>query len=158
MEALASLPALLEPARKARQIAVDTIRFFHEHAFEHHADEERELFPAVLASADPGQERQQIQELVLELTSRHRAIEAIWRKIQPALLAVANGEEVEIDPAAIRELVDSYQEHARDEEKAFLPLARDILSRHSNDMAALDMSLHLSHSVPRLMKRWQGYI
>jgi hypothetical protein len=42
-----ALPALLAPAAQARQIASDSLRFFCEAIFEHHRDEERNLFPTV---------------------------------------------------------------------------------------------------------------
>ena len=58
LHALDELPALLEPAARARRIAEDSLGFFREAIFEHHLDEERELFPAVLASAEPGPEPQ----------------------------------------------------------------------------------------------------
>jgi hypothetical protein len=51
------LPELLEPAQRLRQIAERFVEFFREAVFEHHQEEERELFPAVLASAEPGPER-----------------------------------------------------------------------------------------------------
>ena len=54
LNALDELPALLEPAARARQIAEQSLEFFREAIFEHHLEEERELFPAVIASAQPG--------------------------------------------------------------------------------------------------------
>ena len=50
------LPALLVPAARAREIAEETLRFFRAAVFEHHSEEERELFPAVLSSAVKGEE------------------------------------------------------------------------------------------------------
>lgn len=158
LQALSTLPALLEPAARARQIAGDTARFFREAVFEHHAEEERELFPAVLASASEGSERQRVQALVQALTAGHRQIEAQWRRLEPGLEAVANGKDAVLDAAAVEALVASYERHARHEEEQFLPLARDILGRNSNHMAALGMSMHLRHSVPRAMKRVRGYL
>ena len=55
LNALDELPALLEPAARARQIAEQSLEFFREAIFEHHLEEERELFPAVIASAKPGE-------------------------------------------------------------------------------------------------------
>ena len=56
LQELGRLPALLEPAAQARKIAEDTVKFFREAVYEHHAEEERVLFPAVLASAVEGDE------------------------------------------------------------------------------------------------------
>ena len=66
--ALDRLPALLEPARQARTVAAETLKFFDEVVREHHAQEERELFPAVLASAVRGEERDRVQVMVDRLT------------------------------------------------------------------------------------------
>ena len=51
---LDELPGLLGPAARARLIAEQALSFFREAIFEHHLEEERELFPAVIASAQPG--------------------------------------------------------------------------------------------------------
>ena len=64
LQELARLPALLEPARQARQIASEMLSFFRSVVFEHHAEEERELFPAVLSSAHKGEERDKVQLIV----------------------------------------------------------------------------------------------
>ena len=53
LNALDELPALLAPAARAKQIAEESLVFFREAIFEHHLEEERELFPAVMASALP---------------------------------------------------------------------------------------------------------
>jgi hypothetical protein len=55
------LPALLEPARQARQIAGEMLKFFPGVVFEHHAEQKRELFPAVLSAANTGEERDKVQ-------------------------------------------------------------------------------------------------
>ena len=85
------MPALLEPAARARQIATDTLRFFRDAVYEHHAEEEKELFPAVLASAVKGEERDRVQALVNALTAEHRKVEAAWSKLEPKLKAPGQG-------------------------------------------------------------------
>ena len=67
LDQLARLPALLEPAAQARQIAGSTAKFFRQAVYEHHSEEERELFPAVLASAQPGDVRAIVQAMVIQL-------------------------------------------------------------------------------------------
>ena len=68
LSAFGQLPALLAPAAQARQIAADTLRFFRDAVYEHHAEEENELFPAVLGSAQPGVERDEVRAIVDRLT------------------------------------------------------------------------------------------
>lgn len=46
LQQLGCLPELLGPAREARQIADEALKFFRAVVVEHHAEEERELFPA----------------------------------------------------------------------------------------------------------------
>ncbi len=152
LEELALLPALLEPARQARQIAEETLKFFRSVVFEHHAEEERELFPAVLASAHKGEERDKVQLIVDRLTQEHRQVEGVWSGMERALKRVAQGEDADLDGAAVAALVRDYLGHARYEEGVFLPLSQEILGRNSNHMAALGASLHLRHAVPQLLK------
>jgi hypothetical protein len=49
LKTFGELPALLGPAARARKIAEETLAFFQGAVFDHHAEEERGLFPAVLA-------------------------------------------------------------------------------------------------------------
>jgi hemerythrin-like domain-containing protein len=158
LQALGTLPALLEPAARARQIAADTVTFFRDAVYEHHAEEEKELFPAVLASATQGAERDKVQEIIAELAAEHRKVEAAWAKLEPKLKALAKGHEAEVDGAEITALVETYQAHARYEEEVFLPLSQAILGRNSNHLAALGVSLHMRHAMPQVMQRFAGRI
>jgi hypothetical protein len=54
-----------------------------------------------------------------------------------------------IDHVHFTILIQRYKKHAQEEEAVFLPLAEKILSRNSNHMAALGLSLHMRH-VPYL--------
>jgi hemerythrin-like domain-containing protein len=154
LQALAGLPALLEPAAQARHLAADSLRFFAEVIDEHHGSEERELFPAVLASAAKGEERSRVQALVERLSSEHRLIEAQWARLVPGLKAVARGHDTDLEAGAVQRLVDLYLAHAAFEEQAFLPLSHTILSRDSNHLAALGIAVHMRHSVPEALARW----
>lgn len=139
------LATLLEPAARARAVAKETLVFFRAAIIEHHVDEERELFPAVLASASKGEEHDRVHTLVLQLTAQHREIEADWKALEPEVRKVAKGQDGIIDPAAIDRLVSKYGAHARFEEEAFLPLSEAILGRNGRDMGALGLSLHMRH-------------
>jgi hypothetical protein len=153
LEALAGLPALLAAAARARSVAEESLLQFRDIVFEHHAEEESALFPAVLRSAHPGEEQELVQVLVMRLTREHRTLEALWKRLEPAVSAGARGKPTDIDTAVLDELVRSYTAHARFEEDEFLPLAQDILGRNGNHMAALGLSLHMRHVPPPV-----GYI
>ena len=152
----ARLPTLLEPAAEARRIASEMLRFFRDAVFAHHAEEDEELFRAVLASARAGDERTRVQEIVDRLTWEHREIERTWRKLEPALKQVAHGRDAELDGEAVAALVRSYATHAAYEEDCFLPLSQEILGRDSKHMAALGLALHMRHALPEALARYGG--
>ena len=147
LDTFGELPALLAPAQRARAVAEDIVKFFRAAAFEHHEEEEQELFTAVLADARPGEERERVQAMIALLTREHRDIEAQWRQLEPHLKKLLKGDAAEVDGAAIERLVRPYQQHARIEETEFLPLSAAILGRESADLAALGLSLHTRHVV-----------
>jgi hemerythrin-like domain-containing protein len=162
LESLSHLPGLLAPAARARDVAEGTVRFFRAAVYEHHQEEERELFPAVLASATRGPEHDQVQAIVNQLTQEHREVESAFEAIEPELKKVAKGHEPTLSAselaAQINRLVARYQDHARYEETDFLPLSERILGRNSNHMAALGLSLHLRHALPEVLKRYGARI
>ncbi|TXH84442.1 hemerythrin domain-containing protein [Thauera aminoaromatica] len=142
---LDSLVPLLEPARQAHRLAAEAVRFFRSSIFEHHDEEERELFPAVIANAN-ADERSKAQEAVDRLVREHRHLESVWSKLQPQLDAVAHGGVGDVDVDAIKMLVANYQAHAKFEEDVFLPLAKAVLARQGEHMAALGLRLHMRHT------------
>jgi hemerythrin-like domain-containing protein len=146
LDMLGELSALLEPARKAREIAEKSLEFFREAIFEHHLDEERELFPSVLASAAKGEEQDRVKAMAKRLTDEHRELERLWKSLEAGLKKVAKGQSTDLDTAIIQQLVTQYRAHAQFEEQEFLPLSQVILGRNSNHMAALGMSLHMRHT------------
>lgn len=145
----ADLPELLMGAARARKLAADLVALFDDGVLQHHQDEEQELFPAVLRSAQPGAEADQVRAMVNELTEEHRAIEHLWKALAPGLKRAARGAECEIEHGQLAHLIRAYGTHASFEEREFLPLAQRILGRNGNHMAALGLSLHLRHtSIP----------
>lgn len=146
LRTLRELRALLEPAARARNIAAKSLVFFREVIREHHEQEESELFPAVLASAREGGERAQVQAITARLSDEHRGIETDWAALEPQLKRVAKGQDTTLDGERLDDLVQRYIEHASYEEQVFLPLAKTVLGRNSDHMAALGLSLHLRHS------------
>lgn len=143
---LGELPALLAPALQAAQIAELSVSFFREAIFEHHLDEERELFPVVLSHAEIGPEHDRVKRMVKQLTDEHRSLEVLWRRIESTLKKVAKGHLEDVSAGDIQHLVTQYLAHAEFEEREFLPLSQTILGRNANHMAALGLSLHMRHS------------
>lgn len=158
LQALGELPALTRSAAQARQTADETLRFFRDVIHEHHAQEEQELFPAVLASAAAGEERDLVQRIVAQLTREHREVEAAWAALEPVLKTVAKGREARVDDDAVAALVSRYQAHAAFEEREFLPLCEAILGRDGHHLSALGLSLHMRHAVPEALERYRSRI
>ncbi len=158
LQDLSTLPALLGPAALARRIAGETAKFFRDVIFTHHAEEEQELFPAVLASAAAGDERARVQAIVERLTREHRDVEAAYVQLEPALKAAAKGHDATVDAAAVDALVRMYRGHAAYEEREFLPLSQTILGRNDKHLSALGLSLHLRHALPEVLSRFANRI
>lgn len=148
LDKLGELPALMAPAQRARKLATEMLAFFDTVILEHHAEEERELFPAVLLSAVRGEERKHVQTMVERLTAEHRQIEAWWSRIKPQLKRVAKGQDADLDAVALQQMVNDYHAHAAFEEAEFLPLSQEVLGRNQNHMMALGMSMHMRHVKP----------
>lgn len=143
LDAMKQLPDLLHAAERARELAEKTRWFFREVIFEHHQEEERALFEAVMASAVEGEELTRMKSAIDRLTQEHRAVEAMCKQLEPDLKKMAKGQPCHLDLAAIEKLITDYSAHARYEEDEFLPRADAILSRNANHMAALGLSLHM---------------
>ncbi len=157
LHSFGELAALLEPAARARQIATETLEFFRSAVFSHHKDEEKELFPTVLAKARPGEEKARMQRYVDQLVAEHRQIEAMWRKLEPHLEKIAKGQpDAKLVSDDITVLVKSYQAHAALEENEFLPLSSQILGRDNAGMAELGLSLHIRHAVRAARRGLRG--
>jgi hypothetical protein len=142
---LGDLPVLLGPAARARKIAQESLVFFNDALFNHHSEEEIDLFTSVHKSAQAGAEQLQVEGLIKQLIDDHRALEKLWKSLEPGLRKVAKGQDSTLDALALESMVQRYQAHAHLEEQDFLPLAQIILGRNQNHMAALGLSLHMRH-------------
>ena len=136
------LPELVEAAAKARVMANELLKMFGQGVSMHHAEEEQELFPAVLRAAEAGAESDTVRAMVDQLVSEHRDMEARWAQLRPAVEAVARGETRAVDAALIQDMVQHFFAHAHFEEEHFLPVAQKVLGRHGEAMADLGRALH----------------
>lgn len=71
---------------------------------------------------------------------------ASFSKLIPIVKAARKDLDTELSADDIDALVNLYLDHARYEEEVFLPLAKSILGRNGDHMAALGMSLHMRHA------------
>jgi hemerythrin-like domain-containing protein len=71
---------------RAKELAANIVRFFNEHARQHHLDEERLIFPGLLASGDVT-----LVQHVQRLQQDHGWLEEDWLELEPQLDAVSKG-------------------------------------------------------------------
>ncbi|HVL59656.1 MAG TPA: hemerythrin domain-containing protein [Burkholderiaceae bacterium] len=110
----------------ARSAAEGVLRYFDTAARDHHADEERDLFPALheaLAGSDPIC----VRELTDALTHEHRALEAAWVRLRDPLQRIAAGEPAMLAPADVDAPVSLYERHLEREDGELLPMAERLL-------------------------------
>jgi hemerythrin-like domain-containing protein len=151
LETALGLPEMIVAAARSRSCAADMLKMFHDRLLAHHDDEERDLFPAVLRVAQPGEEADRAGAMVAQLVREHREIAQLWKQLEPAVQAVANGYLPQLDSALLHELVRRFNEHVRSEEDEFLPFAQQVLARQADDMAMLGLALHRRHEAEEIM-------
>ena len=150
LETALGLPEMIVTAARSRSCAADMLKMFHDRLLAHHDDEERDLFPAVLRVAQPGEEADRARTMVAQLVREHREIAQLWKQLEPAVQAIANGYLPRLDTALLHELVQRFNEHVRTEEE-FLPFAQQVLAREAEDMAMLGLALHRRHEAEDIM-------
>lgn len=126
--ALGQLAALIHqldgagPGAEARALAAQIVSFFSETVRQHHQDEERHVFPQLLASGDAD-----LVHEVERLQQDHRWLEVDWMELQPLLSAVAAGQSFS-DLETLRATADVFAALLRDhialEESIVYPQAR----------------------------------
>lgn len=151
LETSLGLPEMLATAARSRTCAADMLKMFRDRLLAHHDDEERDLFPAVLRVAQPGAEAKRAAAMVEQLVREHREIAQLWKQLEPAVQAVANGYLPRLDAALLQEIVKRFNEHVRVEEEEFLPFAQQVLARQAEDMAMLGLALHQRHEAEEIM-------
>jgi len=103
---------------QARQAAADVMRYFDLAAPAHHEDEERHVFPALLAA-----DAARWQALVTRLQADHRAMAAQWPVLREALAEVADGRLPPALDAAGEAFAALYAAHLDAEDRQAFPAA-----------------------------------
>lgn len=117
---------------QARQAATNIMRYFDTAAIDHHADEEEDLFPALLESV-AGSDPVCIRALIDRLCHEHRELEARWRQLRKTLLRVSAGEPVTLAQKDVDKFVSLYADHLQSEDDELLPMAQRLLGQHHID-------------------------
>ncbi len=118
--------------RQARSAALGVMRYFDTAAVHHHADEEQDLFPALI-EAMAGSDAVCLRELTAGLAAEHRELEGRWQRVRAVLERVAAGDSVALEAESVDALVGLYERHIHREESELLPMAARLLSDEELD-------------------------
>lgn len=125
---------------QAQQAARNIMRYFDTAAVDHHADEEEDLFPALLDSV-AGSDPVCIKDLIDRLCREHRQLEAGWRRLRKILIIVAEGRDALLPQNDVDAFVSQYADHLRCEEDELLPMAQRLLGQHHIDQIGRAMRI-----------------
>ena len=122
---------------EARQAARDVMRYFDTAGPAHHEDEERHLFPVLLAQGAPDR-----LALVQRLHQDHLAMTQAWHAIRGDLQSVLDGQlpGLEVARARWQQFADLYTGHIRAEEDEAYPAAEAELSPPSLQAMGQEMA------------------
>ncbi len=111
---------------QVRQAARNILRYFNLAGPNHHEDEERNLFPALIARASE-EEAAAVKLLVRDLLADHARMAAALDVVKRQLTSIAEGVGTILDEAAVRRLAELYRQHIAKENTTLLPLSRRLL-------------------------------
>ena len=122
---------------QARQAARDVMRYFDQAAPEHHRDEERHVFPPLLAQNDPA-----TVAVVVRLQQDHLQMESRWAAARIVLSSLAAGELQALAPheeAVLDAFASLYAGHIEAEEQIAYPTAAALLPGEALQEMSRDM-------------------
>lgn len=108
---------------QTQQAAHAILRYFDTAGRHHHDDEEKDLFPRLLATSSV-----EAQTLVARLLSEHQIMDAAWLRLRSDLTGIADGISARLDAAAAEHFIAVYDSHIALENSQLLPLAEKLLS------------------------------
>ena len=121
----------------ARQAARDVLRYFDMAAPHHHEDEERHIFPLLLAEGTPD-----VVACVQQLQHDHQQMTVHWQDARARLQALADGDRSAFtaeDEAAFTRFAEGYAAHIASEEQVVYPAARALLSEQAVQQMGQEM-------------------
>lgn len=124
--------------RAAAEAARAVMRYFDTAAQLHHEDEEQDLFPALLA-AMAGSDTVCLREMTEALCADHRRLQACWRRLRPALQAVAERSRHSLADADVPAFIADHRAHLEREESELLPMAARLIDAVTLDRIGLAM-------------------
>ncbi len=122
----------------ARSASASVMRYFDTAALHHHADEETDLFPALLESM-AGSDSVCLRELTDSLVAEHRELESRWQQVRRTLAVIATGEHAPLESETVEAMVGLYERHLQREDHELLPMAARLLSDDALDRVGCAM-------------------
>lgn len=110
----------------AREASLGVMRYFDSAAPNHHADEEQDLFPALI-EAMAGSDAVCLKEIIASLLADHVELDRRWRALRQVLQAVADGRPATLDADGVYAFAERYARHIAREEGELLPMAARLL-------------------------------
>ena len=107
---------------QAAQAAANIVRYFDTAGEHHHEDEEKDVFPHLLASGTPG-----AAALIARLRSDHTEMRELWKRLRVTLESVAQQKKVPLDATLIERFTAAYRTHIELEETQLFSFARESL-------------------------------
>lgn len=129
----------------ARQAARDVLRYFDIAAPLHHEDEERHVFPPLLAQGPA-----EVAALVRRLLQDHQDMVADWAAARLPLQALADGQASTFsadDEAALERFAARYARHIADEEGVAYPAVQGLLP--AGALAPMGREMAARRQVPK---------
>lgn len=117
---------------EAQSAAAAVLRYFDTAAPAHHADEEEDLFPALIESM-AGSDAVCIHDLTERLGAEHHELEVAWDGLRGTLTGIAAGSVNRLDAQAVEAFAARYENHLAAENQELLPMAARLI-----DDAALE--------------------
>lgn len=123
----------------ARQAARDVMRYFDLAAPHHHQDEERHVFPALVASGDTT-----LAQLAARLLADHAQMTQAWAQVRPGLQALSSGDwhadQADSTFASWTAFDTLYREHAALEDAQAYPAARALCNAAAQAIMGQEMA------------------
>jgi hemerythrin-like domain-containing protein len=112
--------------RNAQVVSHGVLRFFDNEVPQHYADEEEDLFPALIESM-AGSDAVCLHDLTQGSVRQHRALASQWSALRGPLEEIAAGRQTLLPVQAVEAFVHQCHEHIGLEDGELLPMAERLL-------------------------------
>jgi len=131
----------------ARTDAASVLHYFDTSLKIHHADEEADLFPALLESM-AGSDAVCIHDLIAALTIDHRGLESNWQRLRVGLNGISAGAASSLTAADVESFITLHERHIAREGRELLPMAHRLLTDEALAQVGQAMRLRRGIAAP----------